>query len=318
LRENLRTALENAPSGGDEELETVSDAEARQGDGLEEVKSGTPERRTIQQILFPSHADAEAAFNKIKNGAAFETIAAERNIPPRALEIGTFTKGEMVDPAVAEAAFSLQPGATSSPIAGRFGSVIVRVTQIRPETVGPERPVADMKTAADQVHPRLVEDRDTPAQAEERNAVGAGARPTDAPKAMRSAEMIAKLLRRPQTEDTQGGADATQADDSSDDASDAADATQVGDSSDDAPEDTSAPYYLRTDACDEDILYSAFILARQDAIDRFDLSALITYCGRQPLRPVAAAMLAAALRQFGVVEEARGVLASIDPRGRDQ
>jgi len=115
--------------------DTVSEADARQRYEQQKAKYGTPERRTIQQITFPSQAEAEAAAAKIKEGTTFEAIAAERNVSPQDLELGTFTKTEMLDPAVADAAFSLEQGAVSSPIGGRFGPVLVRVTQIQPEAV---------------------------------------------------------------------------------------------------------------------------------------------------------------------------------------
>jgi uncharacterized protein YfaS (alpha-2-macroglobulin family) len=79
-------------------------------------------------------------------------------------------------------------------------------------------------------------------------------------------------------------------------------------------EDTSKPESRDVDACDEDLLYATFVLAQHDALDRFDLQTLANRCGKK-LSPIGAAMLAAALNKFGVVEEARGVLASIDPRG---
>jgi peptidyl-prolyl cis-trans isomerase D len=123
-------------------LESVSDADARQRYEQEKAKYGTPERRTVQQIAFPSTQEAEAAFNKIKEGATFEAIATEWNVSPADLDLGTFTKGEMLDPAVAEAAFALEQGATSGPVAGRFGPVLVRVTQIQPESVRPFEEVA--------------------------------------------------------------------------------------------------------------------------------------------------------------------------------
>jgi peptidyl-prolyl cis-trans isomerase D len=115
--------------------DTVSDADARQRYEQQKARYGTPERRTIQQVTFPSKEDAEAAFNRVKEGAAFETIAAERNVSTQDLELGTFTKAEMVDPAVADAAFALQEGATSGPVQGRFGVVLVRVTKVEPEAV---------------------------------------------------------------------------------------------------------------------------------------------------------------------------------------
>ena len=48
----------------------------------------------------------------------------------------------MLDPAVADAAFALEQGASSAPVAGRFGPVLVRVTQIQPEAVRPFEEVA--------------------------------------------------------------------------------------------------------------------------------------------------------------------------------
>jgi peptidyl-prolyl cis-trans isomerase D len=121
---------------------SVSDADARQRYEQAKDRFGTPERRTIQQIVFPSKEEAEAAFNRVKQGEAFEAIASERNISPQDFELGTFAKSEMLDPAVAEAAFSLQENATSGPVEGRFGTVLVRATRIEPEAVKPFEEVA--------------------------------------------------------------------------------------------------------------------------------------------------------------------------------
>jgi peptidyl-prolyl cis-trans isomerase D len=41
----------------------------------------------------------------------------------------------MLDPAIADAAFALKPGAVSAPVQGRFGTALVRVTKIEPEKV---------------------------------------------------------------------------------------------------------------------------------------------------------------------------------------
>jgi peptidyl-prolyl cis-trans isomerase D len=122
--------------------DAVAEADARQAYEQQKAKYGTPERRTIQQITFPSQADAEAAAAKIKEGTAFEAVATERNVSPQDLELGTFTKTEMLDQAVADAAFALEQGAVSAPVAGRFGPVLVRVTQIQPEAVRPFEEVA--------------------------------------------------------------------------------------------------------------------------------------------------------------------------------
>jgi peptidyl-prolyl cis-trans isomerase D len=122
--------------------DAVSETDARARYEQQKAKYGSPERRTVQQITFPSQAEAEAAAAKIKEGATFESVATERNVSPQDLELGTFTKAEMLDQAVADAAFSLGQGAVSAPVAGRFGPVLVRVTQIQPEAVRPFEEVA--------------------------------------------------------------------------------------------------------------------------------------------------------------------------------
>src|SRR5215217_2066824 len=149
--------------------EAVSDEDARKR--YERVKSrfGAPERRTIQQIVFPTAGEAEAAFSRIKEGAAFEAVAAEKNIAEKDLELGTFAKSEMIDPAVAEAAFALASGAVSGPVQGRFGTVLVRVTHVEPESVKPFEEVAAevrreiaverAKSAIDEVHDKVEDQR---------------------------------------------------------------------------------------------------------------------------------------------------------------
>jgi len=113
----------------------VSDADARQRYERNKAQFGTPERRKIQQIVFPSREDAMAAVSRLKEGLSFEALAAERNISPQDLELGTFTRDEILDPAVADAAFGLAEGAFSEPVDGRFGIVVVRVAAIEPEAV---------------------------------------------------------------------------------------------------------------------------------------------------------------------------------------
>jgi peptidyl-prolyl cis-trans isomerase D len=118
--------------------EAVSDEEARAR--YEQGKAtlyGTPEKRALQQIVFASRSEAEAAFQRIKDGATFEAIATERGIDPKNLDLGTYARSEMIDPPVAEAAFSLAEGAVSGPVDGRFGPALVRVTRIEPESVKP-------------------------------------------------------------------------------------------------------------------------------------------------------------------------------------
>lgn len=118
--------------------ETVSDEQARDYYArTQDERYGSPEKRAVQQILFPTRAEAEAASARIKSGTPFETIATERGVDEATLNLGTLTKAEIVDPATAEAAFALAEGGVSEPIEGRFGPALLRVTKIEPSTRKP-------------------------------------------------------------------------------------------------------------------------------------------------------------------------------------
>ncbi|MFE1600829.1 peptidylprolyl isomerase [Methylobacterium sp. ID0610] len=123
--------------------DAVTDEEARARYDADKGRYGTPERRTIQQIVFPNEADAAAALARIRSGEApFESIAGERGLDPKSLDLGTFTRADLFDPAVADAAFTLQQGAVSEPVKGRFGTVLLRVTAVEPGSVKPYDEVA--------------------------------------------------------------------------------------------------------------------------------------------------------------------------------
>ena len=93
----------------------------------------TPERRHIEQMPFPNMAEAEAASARINGGLTFAALAAERGLKEQDLDLGTVPKSTLIDPAVADAAFSLNQGQVSAPIQGKFGVVIVTVSKIIPE-----------------------------------------------------------------------------------------------------------------------------------------------------------------------------------------
>ncbi len=92
-----------------------------------------PERRHIEQIVFPNMADAEAAAARVKDGLSFAALAAERGLTDKDIDLGTLAKSDVVDPAVANAAFALTVGEVSPPVQGRFGPAIVTVLGVEPE-----------------------------------------------------------------------------------------------------------------------------------------------------------------------------------------
>lgn len=122
----------------------VSDADARTR--YEQVKAqrfGSPERRTVQQIAFPSIEEARAAKARIDAGETFEAVGASRNVAEADLTLGTFTREGLFDPAVRDAAFALAQGAVSDPVQGGFGVVLLRVPTIEPARLKAFEEVAD-------------------------------------------------------------------------------------------------------------------------------------------------------------------------------
>jgi peptidyl-prolyl cis-trans isomerase D len=101
----------------------------------------TPERRHIEQIVFPAMADAQAAADRIKSGTSFAAVAAARGLKDADIDLGTVAKSAIVDPAIADAAFSLKQGEVSAPMQGQFGAVLVTVLAIDPEVT---KPLADV------------------------------------------------------------------------------------------------------------------------------------------------------------------------------
>jgi peptidyl-prolyl cis-trans isomerase D len=111
----------------------ISDADIKTAFDEHHGRYVTPERRHVEQIVFPNMQEAEAADARIKSGLSFAALAAERGLKDADVDLGTVTKSEIIDPAVANAAFALKDGEVSAPVQGRFGAVIVTVSKIEPE-----------------------------------------------------------------------------------------------------------------------------------------------------------------------------------------
>jgi len=112
--------------------DTVSDADAKAYYEQRKDSFGKPERRELRQIAFPNEEDAAAARERISKGATFDDIVKDRGMKPSDIELGTVTKSEIIDPAVADAAFGLKSGETSAPVKGRFGIALLQVGKIEP------------------------------------------------------------------------------------------------------------------------------------------------------------------------------------------
>ncbi|RMF03407.1 MAG: peptidyl-prolyl cis-trans isomerase, partial [Alphaproteobacteria bacterium] len=105
------------------------------------------------QIPFPDVKAAQAAYEKIQAGASFEEVAKENKVTDEDLNLGTLSKAEMLDPVVADVAFSLTANEVSKPVEGQLSTVLLRVAKIEPERVTP------FEEAKDQIRRKLARER---------------------------------------------------------------------------------------------------------------------------------------------------------------
>lgn len=146
---------------------TIGDDVVKQTYEQIKARITTPERRQIDQVTFASQDAAKAAADRIAKGETLDAVA--KDLKLGVVSLGTLAKSEIVDAPVAEAAFTLAAGATSQPLAGRFGPVIIRVVKIEPERTPPFEEVSkalredlQMRQAAQRVqalHDKIEDER---------------------------------------------------------------------------------------------------------------------------------------------------------------
>jgi peptidyl-prolyl cis-trans isomerase D len=110
----------------------VSDEDAKKLFELRRDQLGTPEKREVSQIVFPTMEEAMAARSQIASGTPFDDLAKERGLKPSDVDLGLVSKSEIIDSAVASAAFTLPSGEVSQPVQGQFGVALVKIGKIQP------------------------------------------------------------------------------------------------------------------------------------------------------------------------------------------
>jgi peptidyl-prolyl cis-trans isomerase C len=145
----------------------------------ETIKGLKPEVEVrARHILTETEEEAKAAYEKIKAGADFATVAKETSKDPGSAEsggdLGFFGKDQMV-PAFADAAFKLEPGQVSEPVKSDFGWHVIKAEERR------EKPVPTYE----QVKPQITSFVQRRAQQEEIMKLRSAAKieRTEAPKA---------------------------------------------------------------------------------------------------------------------------------------
>jgi peptidyl-prolyl cis-trans isomerase D len=113
-----------------------------------------PERRRLQQIAFKDKATAEVARKDILDGKKnFLDVAKDQGAKESDINLGMLTKKQLIDPKIADAAFSIARDKLSDVIDGRFAYFLVRAVEIEP---GKESTFDEVK---DQVRDKLAKQK---------------------------------------------------------------------------------------------------------------------------------------------------------------
>ena len=118
--------------------DAVTEDEARKRyEDQKAARFAQPERRTVEQLVFPDAAAAQVAADKIKGGEAFDKLVAEAKKTSADVALGTVAKADLADTAVADATFGLSENGTSGPVKSQFGVVLLHVSKITPAQTQP-------------------------------------------------------------------------------------------------------------------------------------------------------------------------------------
>jgi peptidyl-prolyl cis-trans isomerase D len=124
----------------------VSDADVKRAYEERQARYVTPERRQVQQIIFPNADEARAAAERLAKGLSFADLAAEPGIKDRFTDLGMI-QDRHHRPPHRRSGIRAQPGTVSAPIEGRFGTVLVNVPKIEPGQSTPlEKVAAELKS----------------------------------------------------------------------------------------------------------------------------------------------------------------------------
>lgn len=115
---------------------SVTDEEARAEYEQRKESFTTRGTRTIEQLTYADREMAEAAAAQLADGSAtFDQLVTDQGKTTADVLLGDFTKEKMPDQKLAEAAFAVtSEGGTTPVVDGAFGPVILRVTNIKPES----------------------------------------------------------------------------------------------------------------------------------------------------------------------------------------
>ncbi|MBO3760232.1 peptidylprolyl isomerase [Ciceribacter sp. L1K22] len=113
----------------------ITDEQIREDYERRKASYEIPGTRTIEQLTFENRDMANAAAEELSRGTSFDQLVADQGRTATDVLLGDFTRASIPDPALADAAFAVaQNGGTTPVIDGAFGPVILRISNIKPDT----------------------------------------------------------------------------------------------------------------------------------------------------------------------------------------
>ena len=110
----------------------ISDQQLREEFQSRAAEFRVPEKRDLEQMLFPTEDAAKAAAAKLASGAAFADVAREdAKQSPEQTQLSDVQRPDLVSE-LADPVFALAEGGTTAPIKSGFGWHIARVAKIHP------------------------------------------------------------------------------------------------------------------------------------------------------------------------------------------
>ncbi|MEL6748521.1 MAG: peptidyl-prolyl cis-trans isomerase, partial [Pseudomonadota bacterium] len=110
----------------------VSEEELTARFAVERQRFERAERRTVEQINFPTKEAAEKAAKEIADGKDFYEVAEAAGNARADVNLGPRTKASLAVPAIRDAAFGLEVNEISAPVEAPLATSLVRVTAITP------------------------------------------------------------------------------------------------------------------------------------------------------------------------------------------
>jgi peptidyl-prolyl cis-trans isomerase D len=120
---------------------SVTDEQLKQQYELRKDQYQIPEKRDVEQIVFPDQASAQAASAKIAAGTTFVDVAKQRGLKPSDSSLGTVVQADLGDDR-GPPTFALPSGGVTQPIKSSFGWVLIHVNSV---TSGSNKTFADVK-----------------------------------------------------------------------------------------------------------------------------------------------------------------------------